>query len=196
MVEDLKRLGAIRAREAGKRAPPWISSKPSAKHVMKQRSIPDEQKILKDNSQTLAKGGRRVAAALRALEDNFSLRRRHAARQTSQEAGLSGSGWPYNCDETFPRGISRSIPRKSHRSRLFNPNPRSVTCSGLVGHSLPRLASAIDSFSEPRWAAGIDLHEPGGKYAIAKFRIFFVHRKQRMRAKPSGPHPKFRSESR
>jgi hypothetical protein len=40
---------------------------------MKQRSVPDEQEILKDNAQTPAKGGRGVAAALRALKDDFSL---------------------------------------------------------------------------------------------------------------------------
>jgi hypothetical protein len=83
-VEDLKRLSPIRPRKAGNGAPPWIPAKASAKHVVKQRSVPDEQEILKDNSQTLAKGGRGVAAALRALEDNLSLRRRQTTRQTSQ----------------------------------------------------------------------------------------------------------------
>ncbi len=50
VVKDLKRLGAIRAREAREGSPPWISSKPSAKHVMKQSSIPYEQEILKDDA--------------------------------------------------------------------------------------------------------------------------------------------------
>src|SRR4029077_2076637 len=90
-----------RGRKSGNGAPPWVPAKASAKHVVKQCSVPDEKEILKDDAQTLAKGGRGVAAALRALEDNLPLRRRHAARQTSQEAGLAGSGGPYNCNE-FP----------------------------------------------------------------------------------------------
>jgi len=105
IVEDLERLGAVCARKASKGAPPWISAQPSAEHVMKQRSIPDEQKILKDDAQTLAKGWWRVAAALSALEDDLSLRRRHAARQTSQEAGLASSRWPHDCYELPSRNL-------------------------------------------------------------------------------------------
>jgi hypothetical protein len=79
-AEDFECLGAVGARKAGHRAPPRIPAEPSTKHVVKQRSISDEQKILKDNAQTLAKIGWGVMAALRALKDNLSLRRRHAAR--------------------------------------------------------------------------------------------------------------------
>jgi hypothetical protein len=56
--------------EAGNRAPPRISSG-RPQHC--ERSIVDEQKILKDNAQALAKVGRRMAAAFRALESNLSL---------------------------------------------------------------------------------------------------------------------------
>jgi hypothetical protein len=73
VTEQFESLGAIRDWKAGNRAPPRVSSETSAKHVVKERSISDEQKILKDNTQTLAKVGRRVSAALCALEGNLSL---------------------------------------------------------------------------------------------------------------------------
>ncbi len=93
-----------------------------------------------------------MAAPLRALKDDFSLRRDNASRETSHEAGLPGSGRPYDRNE-LPSWHLDIHPAKKPAVLPFQSQFAKGYLFGPVSHSLPRLASAIESFNEPRWEA-------------------------------------------
>ena len=174
-----KASASIGAREAGKRAPPRISAEPAAENIVKQRRIANEEKILKDDSHALAKGEWRVLAPMCTSEDDLTFRRFERSSQASQKTGLSCSGGTDNGDELSTRQLDID-PAKQPSPASLQSQPAKGYLFGRHHHWLPRLASATDSFSEPRCRGGIYLDQPRGKDSIAKFRVFIVHRKQRV----------------
>ena len=176
-AESFKGFGLIGAREAGERAPPGISAKPAAQHIVKKRSIANEEKILEYDPQALAKGGWRVMATMCTAEDDLTLRRFERSSEASQKTGFPAPEGPTTA-MNFPRGTSISIPRNNHRPRLSNPTRE--------GSPVPEAASLAAAFGErdrffqrAKVCGGVHLHQARSEDPIAKFRVFVVHGKQR-----------------
>jgi hypothetical protein len=103
---------------------------------------------LEYDPQALAKGGWRVMATMCTAEDDLTLRRFKRSSEASQKTGFSCSGRTNNGDELSTRHLDIN-PAKQPSPASLQTQPAKGHLFRRQHHSLPRLPSATDSFSEP-----------------------------------------------
>ena len=174
IMKNLESPASVRTWKAGESAPPWIAAEPTAKHIVQQRAISNEQKVLKNDTQSLAEVGWRVAAALRALENNLSLRERHIPRQTTKQTGLCRLRMARPPRRIFPAEFLGSS-REKAIDRASSAPLREEVPDQAVGSFASAFGECKRFFERTEMSIRIDLDETGSKYAIAQLRILFFH---------------------